>query len=108
MRSISTQAELDGISGPVLCTFGAAWCGPCRALAPQLEELERAFGHVCAFVSVDVEQAEALCARHGVRQIPYVKITQAGSERMSCVNPGRDEIWDVLSDVAGEGAASEI
>ena len=92
MRSVSTQDELDAIDGPVLFKFSADWCGPCRKLYPIVEALEKEFGHKCTFVSVDVDAAEALCARHRVQQIPYVKILHNGEEIMSAVGPTSDDM----------------
>ena len=96
MRAVCTQEDLDSVTGPIVCKFGATWCGPCRDLEPKFEELEREFGHVCTFVTVDVDQAEALCAQHQVKQIPYVKIMQANAEHMSRVNPPLDDVRHVL------------
>ena len=96
MLTVHSQDELDGISGPVLCKFGATWCMPCRDLEKQLLELEHDFAHKCTFVSVDVDAAEALCTKHGILQIPYVKIAMDGSELMSRVNPSREEIFQAL------------
>ena len=92
MLTVNSQDELNAIRGPVLCKFGATWCTPCRDLEIKLLELEKAFKKTCTFVSIDVDEAEALCARHGIKQIPHVKMIISGEELMSCVNPTHDEI----------------
>ncbi len=63
---------------PVVCDFFANWCGPCKMLAPVLEEVSNDFSDKAEFVKVDVDSAPALSARYGIMSIPYVAVFKDG------------------------------
>lgn len=64
---------------PVLVDFNADWCGPCRMLAPVLEELA-AESNAYKVVSVNVDDEDELAYRYGVSSIPCVVVIRGGEE----------------------------
>jgi thioredoxin 1 len=58
--------------------FSATWCGPCRMMAPVLEEISGKLGDKAAFYNVDVDEAPALAARYGIQSIPCLLILKDG------------------------------
>ena len=80
MKKISEQQFNELISGtkPVVCDFFATWCGPCKMLAPVLEEVSADYAGKAEFVKVDVDEAPSLAAKYGIMSIPFVAVFKGG------------------------------
>src|SRR2546422_2500687 len=62
----------------MMVDFWAEWCGPCRAIAPVLEELARDSGGRITLAKVNVDENHALAARYAIRSIPTVLFVRQG------------------------------
>jgi thioredoxin 1 len=73
------QAEVEQHLGLVVVDFWAAWCGPCRAIAPVLEQLAADYAGRLKVVKVDVDANQATAMRFNVRSIPTLLFFKNGA-----------------------------
>jgi thioredoxin 2 len=75
---------LDGLLAssalPVVVDFWAPWCGPCRSMAPILEQAASELAGQARFVKVNVDAQQALAARYGIRAIPTLVLFRGSEE----------------------------
>ena len=81
---MTSAADFDELirdaKAPVLVDFWAAWCGPCRAVAPELEKLANQRQGNTIVAKVDTDAQAELSARYGIRSIPTLVLFRNGRE----------------------------
>ncbi len=72
------ETEVKNSDMPVLVDFGAEWCGPCRALAPIVEELAQEFDGQIKVGTVDIDKARGVATRFGIMSVPTLIFFKGG------------------------------
>jgi thioredoxin 1 len=74
----SFEAEVLKADKPVLVDFGATWCGPCKAMAPALDQVAQELTGKVKIVKVDVDENPKVTGTYGIRAMPTLLIFKGG------------------------------
>lgn len=80
---IMTNEEFENILGSkeiCICDFSASWCGPCRMMAPILEDVSDKYKRKYYFYQIDIDSAEELAEKFNVEVVPTIIIFRKGKE----------------------------
>lgn len=96
------ESEVLGAATPVLVDFWATWCGPCRQIAPVIDDLAVKFQGRVVVGKVNVEEQPELAQRYGINAIPTLLLFKAGEivERFQGVPP-RSKLEAALESAEG-------
>ena len=78
VSSSDFQSKVLDAQGPVLVDFFATWCGPCKMLAPVLEEVAAEVAGRAKIVKVDIDASPDLAQRFGVMSVPTLMVFRGG------------------------------
>jgi len=73
-------SEVLKATSPVVVDFWAEWCGPCRSIAPALEEIAGSLGEKVKIVKLNVDENPQTAAKYGIQSIPTLMIFKNGQE----------------------------
>ena len=73
------EADVIQSSKPVLVDYWAEWCGPCKAIAPILDEVSKAYDGRVQITKMNVDENRAVPAKFGIRGIPTLMLFKGGT-----------------------------
>lgn len=79
LTTTTFDEEVGASDAPVLVDFWAEWCGPCKMIAPILDEIAEEQGEKLKIVKVNVDEAGELAQRYGVMSIPTLLVFANGN-----------------------------
>lgn len=84
-------------TGLVLVDFFATWCGPCRMMAPIMDEIAAELGNKVKVFKVDVDESESIARQYGIMSIPTIILFEDGEVRKKHVGLWqKDEAVDTV------------
>jgi thioredoxin 1 len=99
------EEEVLNADVPVLVDFWATWCGPCRQIAPIVEDLADEFEGRAKVGKVDVDENPQVAQQYGVRSIPTLLFFKGGEQQEQLVGAsGKKPLKDTLESLAGQPA----
>lgn len=72
------DSDVLNSDAPVVVDFWAEWCGPCKMIAPSLEEISEEMGDQVKIAKVNMDENPELAAKYGVRSIPTLLLFKGG------------------------------
>ena len=94
----SFDEELKNSTLPILVDFWAEWCGPCKQIAPTLEELADKYSENLSVCKVDVDTNRELALQYNVRSIPSLMIFKNGEMADSLIGAvSLEELEDLVT-----------
>jgi thioredoxin 1 len=82
------DSEVIKAAGPVVVDFWAEWCGPCKMIAPALEEIAGSLGSKVKIVKLNVDENPQTAQKYGIMSIPTLMVFKDGKEASRQVGAG--------------------
>jgi thioredoxin 1 len=102
----SFQTDVLNAGRPVLVDFWAEWCGPCKQIAPALEQIAEELGDAITIAKLNIEDSPTTPSRYGVRGIPTMMLFRDG--QMTAMKVGALPKQKILEWLAETGVRAAV
>jgi thioredoxin 1 len=104
IKTDSFELEVLQSVKPVIVDFWAEWCGPCRAVAPVLDEIARERADDLRVVKVNIDEEPALAQRYGIMSIPTIVLFKSGEPAAAALGAQPKRMLEQSLGLAAESA----
>ncbi len=92
------KSTIESAEKPILVDFFATWCGPCKMLAPILEEIEKELSESLEVIKIDIDKCSDLAREYNVMSVPTVMVFVGGEQKSREVGfMPKDKILDMIN-----------
>jgi thioredoxin 1 len=102
----SFEQDVLKASGPVLVDFWAEWCGPCKQIAPALDQISEELSGAVTVAKVNIEESPTIPSRYGVRGIPTLMLFRDG--QMASMKVGAMPKQKILEWLSETGVSATV
>ncbi|WP_416899697.1 MAG: thioredoxin TrxA [Minwuia sp.] len=92
----SFQSDVLGANGPVVVDYWAEWCGPCRQIAPALDEIAKEMDGKLTVAKINIDENPSTPTKYGVRGIPTLMLFKDGqvvATKVGAVPKSQIQAW---------------
>jgi thioredoxin 1 len=104
LTSANWEQEVVKSDLPVLVDFWAVWCGPCRMLAPTIDQIAQEYAGKVKVAKLNTDDAQDIAAKYRISAIPQIMVFKGSDQPVQRPSPGvksKEEIAQMLNRVLG-------